>query len=170
MKKTFIIVLQTFLIVILLLIIIIIRVLNDECVVFSNRPTNLYINGLGTRLSLNPSEVMNINYSFIKPQLEIYDFGIKNLSNQSPYYRYRDFFIFNPLNKIPVILLYVEIYLETKNASNTSYMEVSYVGVYPETELDTRITLVKSQLNLIAIICNLTLNWRGVQWSISYQD
>lgn len=137
---------------------------------FKLLPTHTrYVHSIGANISLAPLEVFHIDFSVVKPQLQMNDFGIKNLSNESPYYRH--FFIFSPLNETPV--LYIGINLLSDNLSdpnNVAFMDVSYEACYPENQLESRIATVKSQLYRVAKICNLTINIENIEWWITYQE
>ncbi|MEM3397099.1 MAG: hypothetical protein QW620_03015 [Thermoplasmata archaeon] len=133
--------------------------------------TTHYVNGLATRLTLKPSEVESLDFNRVKTQLEKIDFGIENHSNPNPSGKYyREYMIYSPLNRTPIILLSVYVILDISNSTPDAYMDVDYWGVYPESEIEARKSYVVSEVNQISQICNLTVSWSDATWSVWYQD
>ncbi|MEM3397406.1 MAG: hypothetical protein QXD64_08805 [Thermoplasmata archaeon] len=102
----------------------------------------------------------------IEIELNREGFGIKDLSGQDSD-TYIKYWIFSPNNSWPDEDW--EIGARNTSGVKSGYIDIFYHGACPESELDTKIKYMVNRTNTIAKICNITIDWSTVHWSIDYQ-
>jgi hypothetical protein len=123
-------------------------------------------------VSLNITEVKQINFSIVEPLIEEEGYEAKNVSSQNAgYLLFYD--IHTPLNTSfhPYVYKFV-IQIKTWIENNTEFAtyDVRYSPYSNASLLENEKQYLKDKANEVAQICNLTLNWTNVKFVVSYSD
>lgn len=118
----------------------------------------------GESLSLPREDVLRINYSEIESQIQQLGYTSINDSEGDVI----GYIFTKMINNTHYPCLWIGIF----SSLSKSFISAIYnpEGTFPESKLDEKKQYLMDRVNEIAQICNLTIDWSNVQWSISYQD
>ena len=122
-----------------------------------------YIHQMMTDISLNSSDINNINISSIKGELNAINYDIENRSNNNQL----EYYLYKPQNKT---YIHVAITIWKIIDSTESNMSILYQSSFPESELEENKQYIKNEIDTLSNILKITINWSEVEWSYTYGD
>jgi hypothetical protein len=151
--------------ILVLSILLVIFIFSAGCIDNSQNSSKRFIIQLhtGDSLAISGEEVKNITEDRIQKVIGQGGYKFKNLSdNEYPYYYW--FYTVDNASGRDVLSISI------KSNNVTSLIKVLYSESFPESNLSEKKQWLKERVNEIATICNLTVNWTQVQWTVSYAD